>query len=446
VSSRRLAGIALALVSATSFGVMPVLTKVVYADGADPIGVLSVRFALAAVVLLLLARLRGEALPRGRTLRALLLLGGVGYVTQSLCYFFALETISAGLVSLLLYFYPAIVVVLAALLLRDRPRPVALLCVGVATVGTILTIGPVEGGQAVGVALGIGSAVAYSLYILGSSRVHGVGSFATAGTVLSACAVVYAGSRSRRARSCPRRRRPGSRSAGVALFGTVIAVTTFFAALALLGPSDTAVVSTVEPVVSIGVAAVALGRAARSGADRGGRARAARRRRARPLDPAREEVPHRHERRRAPLRPRPGPQAVGHLPPPGDGRHHHIGAAPELQPLLGEDGSTYVGTSSVQLASRTLAQLQEQRARIATRMAAAAQALEFEQAAALRDDLAAVDAELARRDTEGTASCRPASEPQDERRGGLTWTWHGWSSRWHRGERDGGRRSRPPSP
>lgn len=255
----RAAGIALALTSAAAFGVMPVLTKVVYADGADPIGVLSVRFAIASVVLLGLARLRKEPLPRGRTLVALLLLGGVGYVAQSLCYFFALERISAGLVSLLLYFYPALVVVLAAVLLRDRPRPLAFTCVGAATVGTVLTIGPVQGGQTFGVALGLGSALAYALYILGSSRVSGVGSFATAGTVLSACAVVYGGLALATRPQLPQAPSAWLALGGVALFGTVIAVTTFFAALALLGPSDTAVVSTVEPVVSIGVAALALG-------------------------------------------------------------------------------------------------------------------------------------------------------------------------------------------
>jgi drug/metabolite transporter (DMT)-like permease len=259
VDQKRLAGIVLALVSATSFGVMPVLTKVVYADGADPIGVLAVRFLLAALVLLLLARLRGETLPRGRTLVALLLLGGVGYVAQSLCYFFALERISAGLVSLLLYFYPALVVVLAAVLLRDRPRPVAMVCVALATVGTVLTIGPVEGGQVIGVVLGLGSALAYSLYILAGSRVSGVGPFATAATVLSACAVVYTGLSLATRPQLPQAPSAWLALGGVALFGTVIAVTTFFAALALLGPSDTAVVSTVEPVVSVGVAAVVLG-------------------------------------------------------------------------------------------------------------------------------------------------------------------------------------------
>ena len=79
------------------------------------------------------------------------------------------------------------------------------------------------------------------------------------------------------------------------------------------------------------------------------------------------------------------------------GRHHHIGAAPEQQPMLTDDGATLVGTSAVQLASRTVAQLREQRARAEREMSTAAQDLRFEDAARLRDDLAALDAELERR-------------------------------------------------
>ena len=80
------------------------------------------------------------------------------------------------------------------------------------------------------------------------------------------------------------------------------------------------------------------------------------------------------------------------------GRHHHIGAAPDLQPVLGEDGSAgYVGTSAVQLASRTTAQLEQQRDDLWREMRAAADGLRFEEAAALRDDLDRVDAELQRR-------------------------------------------------
>ena len=79
------------------------------------------------------------------------------------------------------------------------------------------------------------------------------------------------------------------------------------------------------------------------------------------------------------------------------GRHHHIGAAPDLQPMLGEDGNEYVTTSDVQLAQRTVVQLAQQRDRTSEGMASAAADLRFEDAARLRDDLGRVEAELARR-------------------------------------------------
>ncbi len=248
-----------ALLSAACFGVMPVLTKIVYADGAQPVGVLAVRFTLAALILLALARLRGDALPRGRRLTALAALGGIGYAGQGLCFFFALERISAGLTSLLLYFYPALVVLLGALLLRERPRPVAVACVVVAMAGTVLTLGPVQGGQVAGVAFGLAAALVYALYILASSRVRGVEPVAMAATAIAAGAVSF-----NLLAALTRPRLPDEASAwlalvGIALVGTVLAVTAFFAALALLGPSDTAVVSTVEPVVSIAVAGLVLG-------------------------------------------------------------------------------------------------------------------------------------------------------------------------------------------
>lgn len=79
------------------------------------------------------------------------------------------------------------------------------------------------------------------------------------------------------------------------------------------------------------------------------------------------------------------------------GRHHHMGGAPERQPLHTAEGATLIGTSAVQLASRTVPQLEAQRARTVAEMTAAAGELRFEDAARLRDDLAALDEELGRR-------------------------------------------------
>jgi len=253
-------GVGLALASATGFGVMPVLTKVVYDDGVGPFGVLSVRFSVAAVLLLGLARLRRERFPRGRQLRNLALLGGVGYVVESLCYFSALSRISAGLTALLLYLYPALVVLLSAVLLRHRPRRPAVVCVGVATLGTALTIGPVAGGQTVGVLLGLAAAASYALYIvLSSTAIDGVGPLASSAVVMGACALVYDVLAVATGAALPHSAGAWAALGGVTLLGTVLAVGAFFAALAILGPSDTAALSTLEPVVSVGVAALALG-------------------------------------------------------------------------------------------------------------------------------------------------------------------------------------------
>ena len=84
---------------------------------------------------------------------------------------------------------------------------------------------------------------------------------------------------------------------------------------------------------------------------------------------------------------------------PETGRMHHIGAAPDEVPVHTEDGVGTTRSTGWQLADRTPTQLAALRERTAADMAGAAEALDFEAAARLRDDLAALDAEIARRRT-----------------------------------------------
>jgi drug/metabolite transporter (DMT)-like permease len=249
----------LALASATGFGVMPVLTKVAYDDGTSVAGLLAVRFSLAALVLLAVARVRGEALPRGPLAVRILLLGAVGYSVEAACYFAALTRISAGLTALLLYAYPALVVLLTAAVTRARPSPKAAACVVIASVGTALTIGPVAGGAWTGVLLGLAAAVSYATYIVVSAHVvGGVGPFATAAVVMAGAGLVYDGYALLTRSAGPSTGEAWAAVLGVTVFGTVVAVGTFFWALDLLGAPDTAVISTFEPVVSVVTAAVVL--------------------------------------------------------------------------------------------------------------------------------------------------------------------------------------------
>jgi drug/metabolite transporter (DMT)-like permease len=246
--------------SAAGFGVMPVLTKVAYDDGTSVSGLLSVRFSTAAVVLLAIALWRREPLPRKGLALRMFLLGAVGYVVESACYFAALTRISAGLTALLLYAYPALVVLVTAVINRSRPGTRPAVCVVVASVGTALTIGPVAGGQWTGVLLGLGAAVSYATYIVTSARVvSGVGPFATSAVVMGGAGLVYDGYALSTGAAGPSTGEAWAAVLAVALFGTVVAVAAFFWALELLGPADTAVISTFEPVVSVVTAALVLG-------------------------------------------------------------------------------------------------------------------------------------------------------------------------------------------
>ena len=86
-----------------------------------------------------------------------------------------------------------------------------------------------------------------------------MGALATAATVLSAAAVSTSLLDALTRPALPQTAPGWLALVAVALVCADVVVTTFFGALALLGPSDTSVVSTVEPVVSVAVAGLVLG-------------------------------------------------------------------------------------------------------------------------------------------------------------------------------------------
>ena len=258
--STRAAGALLALLSAVCFGLVPLLGRVAYDGGADAATALLVRFAVAGAVLLAVARAVGEPWPARRAVGALLLLGGVGYGLQSLAYFSALERLSPGLTSLLLYAYPAVVVLLTALVHRRAPSPLAAGAVLVATLGVALSVGPVEGGLGLGVALGLAAAAAYALlYVVSPPLLRRAGPLTGAGLVCAATAAFDAAVVGVQGPQWPSGAGAWSALVAVGLVGGAVAVTAFFAALTRLAPPEVAVLSTVEPVVALAGAALLLG-------------------------------------------------------------------------------------------------------------------------------------------------------------------------------------------
>lgn len=261
MDSERLTGVVLVAVSAAAFGALGVLARVAYNSGAEPVAVLMLRFTLAAAVFAGLRLARPAPRPRGRALAGLMAMG-VGYFLQSLSFFTAVKYAPPGLVALLLYTFPVIVVALGAVVL-DIPvhRRVAVAC-GVALAGTALIVGPnARGGEPLGVVFGLGAAVVYAAYILLGSRVLGHVDPLWASTVIMATAA--AGYLTAFAVSSPRPALPGSAggwaaAAGIAILCTVVAGLAFLAGLARVGPADASTISTIEPVVSVVLSAIVV--------------------------------------------------------------------------------------------------------------------------------------------------------------------------------------------
>src|SRR4051812_1044345 len=164
---------ALVAISACSFGAMAIFARYAYRADVDAWGILLPRFVIASLVLWSVLLLARKPLPPRERVAGLLLMGA-GYVAQSLCFFFALTYLSAGMVALLLYMFPIFVVLLSRLAGHERLTPRKLFALAACSVGILLTIGVGGlGGASLdwrGVALGIGAALIYSVYIVGGSR------------------------------------------------------------------------------------------------------------------------------------------------------------------------------------------------------------------------------------------------------------------------------------
>lgn len=265
------AGVALVALSGASFGALAIFAKVAYSHGADPVTTLFVRFLIAGIAMLGVMRAGGHRFPRGRLLLSLVALGGVGYVVESLAYFLALTLASAALVALLLYLYPAIVTVLAAVVLKQRLTRVKVGAVGLALLGTALTIGRAGGGEPLGIALGVLSAVAYAVYILLSSRIGPrAGAIPAASVVMLSAAAVFGIIVAVRGPSFPTSAAGWWALAGMGLVSTVVAIVAFFAGLERIGPAEASTISTLEPVVTVALAAVVLNEAITYGQIAGG--------------------------------------------------------------------------------------------------------------------------------------------------------------------------------
>lgn len=253
--SRQARGVALCVVSALSFAILPFLANAAYDAGVGLSELLLLRFLIAAAVLWLLVLSRPRPRPRPRAAAAGLAMGTIGYATQSALYFSALNYIQPSLDTLLLYTFPVVVFTVSVLRGRERATALRLGALVLALAGvTAVLLGSDAGSlDPLGVALGLGSAAAYATYILVGDgidpdldRLTLSALVCTGATVTYVVVTLASGGPDF-----------GFAAAGwfwaatLALVSTVVAVGTFFAGMRLIGAATASIVSCVEPVATV---------------------------------------------------------------------------------------------------------------------------------------------------------------------------------------------------
>lgn len=248
---KRLTGILLIAISAASFGTLAIFGRFAYAAGMDTFTVLFLRFTISASIMTLIQFLRKERFPRGRILVQLIGMGALGYVGQSFMYLTAINYASAGLVALLLYLYPFFVMVLSAIVFREKVTRVKIIALVLALFGTALTVDP-AGGQLIGALMAITAAAIYSVYIIvGTNVMKHVSAVQSSTVIFASAGVVYGILTAFNGAHFPTANSGWYTMIGIVLVATVVPVVTFLAGLEMIGPTNAAMLSTLEPVVTV---------------------------------------------------------------------------------------------------------------------------------------------------------------------------------------------------
>ena len=143
-SSSRFTGAALVTVAACAFSAKAVIIKLAYRHGVDPVTLLALRMLISAPFFLALGlwSARGEhVMPLTRPdWRAVVLLGMMGYYLASLCDFIGLQYITAALERLVLFLYPTMVLLLAAIFFKRKVTRRDLVALALSYGGIVLVV------------------------------------------------------------------------------------------------------------------------------------------------------------------------------------------------------------------------------------------------------------------------------------------------------------------
>lgn len=167
-------GYILGVIAAVTYGLNPLFTLPLYADGMDADSVLLFRYIAAMPIMAAMLLLRGRKLTllsAPQTLRVGVL--GIIMALSSLLLFLSYRYMAAGIASTLLFIYPIIVAALMAICFGEKVKVITVLCIAMACGGIAMLYDGGEEGTTLsltGTVMVLLSALSYAIYIVGVNR------------------------------------------------------------------------------------------------------------------------------------------------------------------------------------------------------------------------------------------------------------------------------------
>jgi drug/metabolite transporter (DMT)-like permease len=263
-SSRAAYGRATLFVALSAFGFasIPIFVTLATRSGTPLLEVLVGRYALAAMLLAILARVTGTRRVQREGLRVLVIIG-IAQAMIAYSSLMALNYIPAATLSFLFYTYPAWVAVIARARHLEPLTRTRLIALGLSLLGVIVMIGApsAESLDPRGVGLALGSALLYAGYVpLIGSLQRNLTPAATAGYMATGASIVFLVAKTMSGGITFHLNPVALRSiVGLAVISTTIAFILFLRGLRTLGPVRTAIISTIEPFCTALLGASLLG-------------------------------------------------------------------------------------------------------------------------------------------------------------------------------------------
>ncbi len=238
-SNEKIKGIFYITIASIAFGVMPILAKLAYKGGANPISTLALRFTFASIILYIYIKNKNLSLKLNKEqIKLILFLGVVGYSMTSILLFLAYNYIDVGIAGMILHTYPLMVMILSIVIYKEKFKMKKFLYLIITTIGVFIMLD-----VNVGNVNNINSFV-ITFYISIISAVVGSGtgvitsSFNSTINFYGIISILL-----------------------IAFISTVVALMAFLRGVKLIGPTNSAIFGALEPIVSLVLGVIVLGEA-----------------------------------------------------------------------------------------------------------------------------------------------------------------------------------------